>query len=56
AVQANMLEKMLRAEAASAMEHCALPNSRLRIQISDILSCEGEKKKDPRTTIDTCDR
>ncbi|GBP51184.1 hypothetical protein EVAR_98008_1 [Eumeta japonica] len=55
AVQANMLEEMLRAQAASAMEHCALPNRRLRIQISDIHSCGGEKK-DPRTTIDTCHR
>ncbi|GBP18805.1 hypothetical protein EVAR_93233_1 [Eumeta japonica] len=33
-----MLEEMLRAEAASAMEHYALPNRRLRIQISDIHS------------------
>ncbi|GBP82221.1 hypothetical protein EVAR_103670_1 [Eumeta japonica] len=33
-----MLEEMLRAEAASAMEHCALSNRR----ISDIHSC-GEK-------------
>ncbi|GBP26378.1 hypothetical protein EVAR_75510_1 [Eumeta japonica] len=56
AVQANMLEEMLWAEAASAMEHCALPNRRLRIQISDIHSCGDEKKKNPRTTIDTCHR
>ncbi|GBP13728.1 hypothetical protein EVAR_7965_1 [Eumeta japonica] len=34
-----MLEEMLRAEAASAMEYCALPNHRLRIQKSDIYSC-----------------
>ncbi|GBO99773.1 hypothetical protein EVAR_74194_1 [Eumeta japonica] len=43
AVQANMLAEMLRAEAASAMEHCALPYRRLRIQILDIHSCGGEK-------------
>ncbi|GBP77202.1 hypothetical protein EVAR_48335_1 [Eumeta japonica] len=36
-----MLEEMLRAEAASAMEHWALPNGRLRIQISDIYSFGG---------------
>ncbi|GBP41021.1 hypothetical protein EVAR_82981_1 [Eumeta japonica] len=53
AVQANMLAEMLRAEAASAMEHCALPNRRLCIQISDIHSSRGEKKKESRTTINT---
>ncbi|GBP62065.1 hypothetical protein EVAR_53843_1 [Eumeta japonica] len=52
----NMLAEMLRAEAASAMEHCALPNRRMRIQISDIHSCGGEKKKDLRATIVTCHR
>ncbi|GBP64823.1 hypothetical protein EVAR_50339_1 [Eumeta japonica] len=46
---------MLRAEAASAMERCVLPNRRLRIQISDIHFCGGEKK-DPRTTTNTCHR
>ncbi|GBP16967.1 hypothetical protein EVAR_101984_1 [Eumeta japonica] len=35
---------MLRVEAASAMEHCSLPNRCLRIQISDIHSCGGEKR------------
>ncbi|GBP47362.1 hypothetical protein EVAR_38963_1 [Eumeta japonica] len=55
AVQADMLEEMLQAEAASAMENCALPNRRLLIQILDIHSCWGEIK-DPRATIDTCHR
>ncbi|GBP64045.1 hypothetical protein EVAR_44128_1 [Eumeta japonica] len=39
-----MLEEMLRAEAASVMEHCALPDRRLRIQISDIHSCGDEEQ------------
>ncbi|GBP17431.1 hypothetical protein EVAR_8788_1 [Eumeta japonica] len=39
-----MLEEMLLTEAASAIEHCALPNRRLRIQISDIHSCGDAKK------------
>ncbi|GBP80899.1 hypothetical protein EVAR_52204_1 [Eumeta japonica] len=45
----KMLEEMLRVD-TSAMEHCALPNGCLCIQMSDIHSCGDEKIKYPRTT------
>ncbi|GBP68333.1 hypothetical protein EVAR_31323_1 [Eumeta japonica] len=47
-----MIEEMLRVEAASAMENCALSNRRLRIQISDINSCgERERINEQSTTL-----
>ncbi|GBP09490.1 hypothetical protein EVAR_76511_1 [Eumeta japonica] len=52
-----MLEEMFRADAATTMEHSALPNRRLRIQISDVHSCGGEKKRilEPSSTRATDD-
>ncbi|GBP30589.1 hypothetical protein EVAR_76132_1 [Eumeta japonica] len=40
----SVLAKILRAKAVSIMERRALPNRRLRSQISDIHSCRGENK------------
>ncbi|GBP46862.1 hypothetical protein EVAR_78565_1 [Eumeta japonica] len=47
-----MLEEMLRAEAASAIEHCALPNRRLRTQILDINSCGVDEEQNRKSRPD----
>ncbi|GBP66082.1 hypothetical protein EVAR_37544_1 [Eumeta japonica] len=46
-----MLEEMLLTEAASAIEHCAFPNRRLRIQISDIHS-RGDEEQNRKSRPD----